>query len=115
MKQGLVNFKPQKGDVLDEMWVQLIVQFEMYDLLLTRLGNGFYMYGTKKIFCKIMNNKMQIMVGGGYLSAEEFNQTYASSETQKVQKLSPEETQALHAPEVRQSVPALSGGMSPRL
>jgi hypothetical protein len=73
MKQGLVNFKPQKGDVLDEMWVQLIVQFEMYDLLLTRLGNGFYMYGTKKIFCKIMNNKMLIRVGGGYLSAEEFN------------------------------------------
>ena len=42
-----------------------------------RLGNGFYLFGTRKIFAKIMNGKLVIRVGGGYMVIEEFIATYA--------------------------------------
>lgn len=50
-----------------------------------RLGDGNYLFGTKKIYAKIMNGKLVIRVGGGFMSIEEFIQTYAEFEVQKVQ------------------------------
>ena len=39
---------------------------------LKRLGGGYYMFGTRKIFAKIMNDKLVVRVGGGYMTIEEF-------------------------------------------
>lgn len=50
-----------------------------------RLGNGYYMFGTKKIFAKIMNGKLVIRVGGGFMVIEEFISTYADAEMKKLQ------------------------------
>ena len=41
-----------------------------------RLGDGNYLFGTKKIFAKIMNGKLVIRVGGGFMIIEEFITTY---------------------------------------
>jgi len=41
-----------------------------------RLGGGFYMFGSKKIYAKIMNGKLVIWVGGGYMSIDEFMKHY---------------------------------------
>lgn len=35
-----------------------------------RVGNGYYYFGSKKIFAKIINGKLVIRVGGGYMSIE---------------------------------------------
>ena len=51
-----------------------------------RLGGGYYYFGTKKIFAKIMNGKLVIRVGGGYMSIEEFIKNYAKAELIKVNK-----------------------------
>jgi len=48
-----------------------------------RLGNGQYMYGSKKIFAKVMNNKLVIRVGGGYMLIDEFLANYAELEMEK--------------------------------
>jgi hypothetical protein len=45
-----------------------------------RLGNGYYYFGTRKIFAKIMNGKLVIRVGGGYMVIEEFIANYADQE-----------------------------------
>ena len=37
-----------------------------------KLGGGYYNFGTKKIFCKIINGKLVVRVGGGYMGIEEF-------------------------------------------
>ena len=37
-----------------------------------RMGAGYYMFGTKKIYAKIINGKLVIRVGGGYMSIDEF-------------------------------------------
>jgi TfoX/Sxy family transcriptional regulator of competence genes len=45
-------------------------------LPIKRLGGGYYMFGTKKIFCKIINGKLVVRVGGGYMGMEEFIMQY---------------------------------------
>jgi len=50
-----------------------------------RLGDGFYIFGTRKIFVKLMNGKLVVRVGGGFMSIEEFLEQYAEMEYQKVQ------------------------------
>jgi hypothetical protein len=37
-----------------------------------RLGPGKYLFGTKNIMAQIINGKLVIRVGGGYMSADEF-------------------------------------------
>lgn len=48
-----------------------------------RLGNGFYMFGSRKIFAKVLNGRLVIRVGGGYMVIEEFISAYAEQEMRK--------------------------------
>jgi len=82
-------FSAPKGDVLDQMLSQYI-QHANCPVPIRKLGNGFYLFGTKKIYAKIMNGKLVIRVGGGFMIIEEFIATYADSEMKKIAKLSDE-------------------------
>ena len=52
-----------------------------------RLGNGYYIFGTRKVYAKIMNGKLVIRVGGGYMVIDEFIQTYADIEMNKIKTI----------------------------
>lgn len=41
------------------------------------------MFGTKKIYCKIMNGKLVVRVGGGFMGIEDFINQYAAIEIEK--------------------------------
>ena len=56
-----------------------------------RLGGGFYLFGLKKIYAKIMNGKLVIWVGGGYMIIEEFISNYAQAELNKLEALAKRE------------------------
>jgi len=58
-------------------------------LPITRIGGGFYMFGTKKIFAKVMNDKLVVRVGGGYMGIDEFINTYGESELTKLKRYTP--------------------------
>lgn len=49
-----------------------------------KLGEGYYLFGTRKIYAKILNGKLVIRVGGGYMVIEEFISTYAEKELVKL-------------------------------
>jgi hypothetical protein len=49
-----------------------------------KLYEGYYLFGTKKIYAKIMNGKLVIRVGGGYMIIEEFIATYEEPELLKL-------------------------------
>ena len=55
------------------------------------------MFGSKKIFTRIMNNKLVVRVGGGFMSMDEFIATYAESERLKLEHMNPADVEALHA------------------
>ena len=41
------------------------------------------MFGTRKIYAKVMNGQLVVRVGGGYMVIEEFIENYANIEEQK--------------------------------
>ena len=53
---------------------------------LKRLGGGYYMFGSRKIYAKVMNGQLVVRVGGGYMVIEEFIENYASIEESKYQQ-----------------------------
>jgi len=42
------------------------------------------MFGNKKIYCKLMNGKLLVRVGGGYVGIEEFIRIYMKEKAKKV-------------------------------
>jgi hypothetical protein len=51
-----------------------------------RLGPGKYLFGSKNIMAKIINGKLVIRVGGGYMSADEFIEQYGKMEMMKMMR-----------------------------
>lgn len=45
------------------------------------------MFGSRKIMCKIINGKLVVRVGGGYMSADEFIEQYGRIEILKAMKM----------------------------
>lgn len=50
-----------------------------------RLGDGFYIFGTRKIYVKLMQIRLVVRVGGGFMSIDEFMIQYSQMEFQKVE------------------------------
>jgi hypothetical protein len=88
-KQQKPVFHMPKGDVLDQMLSHYINQANC-PVPIRKIGNGFYLFGTKKIYAKILNGKLVIRVGGGFMIIEEFIATYADSEMNKISKMTDE-------------------------
>ena len=53
-------------------------------LPIRRLQDGFYLFGTRKIFAKVLNQKLVVRVGGGYMSFTEFIDAYSMIELKKI-------------------------------
>ena len=83
-------FQMPKGDLLDQMLSHYINQANCL-VPIRKLGNGFYLFGTKKIYAKILNGKLVIRVGGGFMIIEEFIATYQDAELLKMSKMSEEQ------------------------
>ena len=69
------KYVPVKGDRVDELMAQYVNNFEL-DVPVQRLGDGNYMFGSRKIYAKIMNDKLVVRVGGGFMLIDEFLNTY---------------------------------------
>ena len=52
-----------------------------------RLGDGNYIFGTRKIYVKLITGRLVVRVGGGFMSIEEFLNQYAEMEMSKVQQM----------------------------
>lgn len=70
------KYKAKKGDQVDMMLADFLAITDC-PIPIQRIGNGFYMFGSKKIYAKIMNGKLVIRVGGGYMIIDKFIETYA--------------------------------------
>ena len=64
-------YKAAKGDHVDQLLADWINNNDC-PVPIKRMGGGYYMFGSKKIFAKIINGNLLIRVGGGYMSIDEF-------------------------------------------
>ena len=76
-KEVVQTYKFIAGDDLDRLLGELLNRMGG-DFPIIRLGSGYYMFGTKKIYCKIINGKLVVRVGGGYMAMEEFIRQYGT-------------------------------------
>jgi hypothetical protein len=93
-KSEPTTYKPVKGDEIDELFAKAINKSPYANLHIVRIKQGQYMFGTKKIMAKIINGKLVIRVGGGYMSVDEFIEQYGKMELMKA--IAEEERQAGH-------------------
>ncbi|CAI2385407.1 unnamed protein product [Moneuplotes crassus] len=78
-----VAYKAKKGDEVDELLAKYI---QDCPVPVKRLGSGFYLFGTRKIYAKIMNGKLVIRVGG-YMVTQKFIETYSDQELIKIKSI----------------------------
>lgn len=78
-------YRPIKGDQVDELFAMHLNKAQL-NLPVKRLTAGKYLFGTKQILAKIINGKLVIRVGGGYMSADEFIEQYGKIELMKMMK-----------------------------
>ena len=71
LKQKTNMYKAVQGDIVDELLAKYINEMEI-TVPIRRLEFGYYLFGTKKIYAKVLNNKLVVRVGGGYMSFTEF-------------------------------------------
>ena len=89
------KYRAKKGDDVDEMLAN-VLNIKNCEIPMSRIGDGWYMFGSKKIYTKIMNNKLVCRVGGGFMNMDEFIATYAESERLKLERMDPSDVEALH-------------------
>lgn len=68
-------YKALEGDETDILLAKYINELHI-TMPIRRLEAGYYMFGTRKIYAKIMNERLVVRVGGGYMSFTEFYETY---------------------------------------
>lgn len=78
------NYVADAADEVDQMLAKFL-NVNNCPVPIKRLGGGYYLFGTKKIYAKILNGRLVIRVGGGYMVIDEFIQTYAQQELIKIQ------------------------------
>jgi len=82
------KYRATKGDSVDEMLAN-VLNIKNCEIPISRVSEGWYMFGSKKIYTKIMNNKLVCRVGGGFMNMDEFIATYAESERLKLERMDP--------------------------
>ena len=83
------------------------------DVPMVRQSEGNYLFGSRKIYAKIMNEKLVIRVGGGFMLIEEFLPTYGQQELDKInttedQKISRAVEKGIRGSPPRRSSPHLN-------
>lgn len=75
MKQRIAVYIPVKDDEIDLRLAEYINNYpdrNKLKIMFLRESEGVYEFGSKRIFVRVDNDKINIRVGGGYLSIDEF-------------------------------------------
>lgn len=72
------------GDQVDEYLAEYLEQNDC-PVPIQKISEGNYLFGTRKIFAKIMNGQLVVRVGGGYMGIDEFIESYGQSEYEKME------------------------------
>ena len=85
-KQGLAWYRPIKGDLIDEIIAKHFNALRE-PMPIKRLGDGNYIFGSRKIYVKLIAGRLVVRVGGGFMSIDEFLQQHAEMEIINVKQL----------------------------
>ena len=75
LKQRIAVYIPVKDDPIDKRLAEFINNYperQKLKIMFMRESEGVYQFGTKRVWIRVDKDKINIRVGGGYLSIDEF-------------------------------------------
>ena len=81
-----------KNDLIDKRLAEYINNYperSRLKIMFMRESEGVYQFGTRRVAVKVEKDKINIRVGGGYLSIDEFLDQYTPSELEKLGRNDP--------------------------
>jgi hypothetical protein len=92
LKSRIAVYIPVQQDSIDRKLAEYINNYPeraKLKIMFMRESEGIYQFGTKKIYVRVDNDRINIRVGGGFLSIDEFLDQYTPSELQKLERKDP--------------------------
>ena len=92
MKDRIAVYIPVKTDAIDTKLAEYINNYpdrKKLKIMFMRESEGVYEFGSRKVMVKVERGKIQIKVGGGFLSIDEFLDQYTPSELEKLDRVDP--------------------------
>lgn len=92
LKSRIAVYVPVKNDLVDGRIAEYINHYPdrtKLRVMFLRESEGIYQFGSKRIAIKVDKDKINIRVGGGYLSIEEFLDQYTPIEVEKLERMDP--------------------------
>ena len=92
LKARIAVYIPQKGDAIDKKLAEYINNYpdrQKLKIMFLRESEGVYEFGSRRVMVKVERDKIQIKVGGGYLSIDEFLDQYTPAELEKLERRDP--------------------------
>lgn len=80
------------SDIVDQMIFDFKAQKKI-DIFIQKLSPNNYLFGTKKIYAKVVNERLLIRVGGGFMDIDAFYLNYGQDEYVKWQRLQEKQRQ----------------------
>lgn len=92
LKSRIAVYIPVKGDLIDKKLAEYINNYpdrQKLKIMFMRENEGVYQFGTKRVWVKCVKDKIEIKVGGGFLSLDEFLDQYTPVELEKLERKDP--------------------------
>jgi len=92
LKSRIAVYIPVKDDSIDKKLAEYINNYpdrQKLKIMFMRETEGVYQFGTKRVAVKVEKDKINIRVGGGYLSLDEFLDQYTPVELEKLERKDP--------------------------
>ena len=92
LKARVAVYVPVKDDLVDEKMAEFINNYpdrNKLKIMFMRESSGVYEFGSRRVMVKVERGKIQIKVGGGYLSIDEFLDQYTPVELERLERNDP--------------------------
>lgn len=92
LKSRIAVYIPVRGDVIDKKIAEYINNYpdrQKLKIMFMRESEGVYQFGSKRVAVKVDKDKINIRVGGGFLSIDEFLDQYTPAELEKLERKDP--------------------------
>jgi len=92
LKSRIAVYIPVKGDAIDTKLAEYINNYpdrQKLKIMFMRESEGVYEFGSKRVIVRVDKDRINVRVGGGYLSIDEFLDQYTPTELERLERNSP--------------------------
>ena len=92
LKSRIAVYIPVKDDPVDNRLAEYINNYpdrQKLKIMFMRESAGVYEFGSRRVMVKVDREKINIKVGGGFLSIDEFLDQYTPQELEKLERKDP--------------------------